>query len=166
METYKLYSMNYCYAILIALVVILFLCFIVMEKKSMFTTKRMSNHLKEDCDCDEMDKDNVHRYLNSLVESGEIYNEEPEDTGEYVERLSETVLDDTNRALHYKWAYETKPWAQTAKTIDDLGEQIWVSNVGQGITAFRPLPAPQKNPLFITEIGPEDHLKYGSRTVI
>ena len=71
---------------------------------------------------------------------------------DYVGMVTDSILDSRARDNHKKWVEEMLPWSGTASTVDDLDVEPQIHFVG----LRRPQAVAQYNPLFITEIGPED----------
>jgi hypothetical protein len=71
------------------------------------------------------------------------------DYGSYVTDL---VVDPRTRDNHQRWVEEMKPWSGVAMKVDNLEMDNYVDFIG----LRRPQAVVQYNPLFITEIGPED----------
>lgn len=73
--------------------------------------------------------------------------------------LTDLVISPRMRANHNQWVEEMKPWSGVSKTVDTLEVENYQPRTG--ITAFRMPAPPQYNPMQLTEVDQNDHLRGG-----
>ncbi len=66
--------------------------------------------------------------------------------------IAELIMDDRTRENHAKWVQEMRPWSGAIHNVDTFNAGNYLS--WQGLR--RPQAVTSVNPLFVTEVGPDD----------